>query len=336
MERDRDHREQRVLILTPTSKDAALTVRILKNANVECLSCSGLDEVCRELDLGAAAVLLAEEAVTSGRSGEMVKWLQRQPAWSDLPLLVLARAGADSAAVARAMDQLGNVTVLERPTRVTALVSSVRTALRSRQRQYQARENLAQIARSEGELRDFFDNASVGLHWAGPDGTILRVNQAELDLLGYERHEYVGRHIAEFHVDASVIEEILRRLADGETIPEREARLRCKDGSIKYVLISSNVLWEAGKFIHTRCFTRDITDRKRAEKAELESETEMRRLSELNQATVANMAEGVYTVDSQGLLTDLNPEGERLFGWKKEELLGRRMHDVTHHHHKKG
>ena len=123
------------------------------------------------------------------------------------------------------------------------------------------------LQRSEQLLTDFFENAAVGLHWVGPDGIILRVNRTELDLLGYSKEEYVGRHISEFHADPPVIQDILQKLSCGECLQGYEARLRCKDGSIKFVLISSNVLWEEGKFIHTRCFTRDITDRKLAEMA---------------------------------------------------------------------
>src|SRR5687768_14027628 len=67
------------------------------------------------------------------------------------------------------------------------------------------------LHRSEQELSDFFENAAVAIHWGAPDGTILRVNQAELDLFGYTRSEYVGRNIADFHVDKPVIEDILRR-----------------------------------------------------------------------------------------------------------------------------
>jgi signal transduction histidine kinase/CheY-like chemotaxis protein len=145
--------EQRVLVLAPTGKDAALTSSILRDAGVECMCCSTLDEVCQQLEVGAAAALLVEEAIASGRSDCLTAWLARQPAWSDLPLLVLARRGADSAAVARAMDQLGNVTVLERPTRVAALVSSIRTALRSRQRQYETREHLLQLHEQEQSQR---------------------------------------------------------------------------------------------------------------------------------------------------------------------------------------
>src|SRR3954466_645510 len=100
------------------------------------------------------------------------------------------------------------------------------------------------LTRNERELTDFFENAAVGLHWVGPDGVILRANRAELEMLGYPREEYIGRHIAEFHADAANIQDILNCLAQGETLHNREARLRCKDGSVKDVLVSSNVLWE--------------------------------------------------------------------------------------------
>lgn len=123
------------------------------------------------------------------------------------------------------------------------------------------------LRRSEQVLSDFFENAAIGLHWVGPDGTILRVNKAELEMLGYSREEYLGRNIAEFHVDSPVITNILTSLSAGEQLRDHEARLRCKDGSIRHVLVDSNVLWENGKFIHTRCFTRDITQRKHLEQS---------------------------------------------------------------------
>jgi PAS domain S-box-containing protein len=121
------------------------------------------------------------------------------------------------------------------------------------------------LRRSERELAEFFENANVGLHWVGPDGIILRANQAELDLLGYSREEYVGRHIAEFHVDQPEIDKILDCLLRAENLHEYPARMRCKDGSIRDVLVNSSGFFENGEFIHSRCFTHDITDRKRAE-----------------------------------------------------------------------
>jgi PAS domain S-box-containing protein len=98
-----------------------------------------------------------------------------------------------------------------------------------------------------------------------PDGIILRANQSELDLLGYRREEYVGRHIAEFHVDRPVIDNILACLLRAENLHEYPARMRCKDGSLRDVLINSSAFFENGQFIHSRCFTHDITERKQAE-----------------------------------------------------------------------
>ncbi len=127
------------------------------------------------------------------------------------------------------------------------------------------KQDEATLRRSESELIDFFENASFGLHWVGQDGTILPVNQSELDLLGYTREEYVGRNVVDFHHDREVIEDILERLRAGEVVRDYEARLRCKDGSIRTVRIDSSAYSEDGKFIHSRCFTRDITGRRRTE-----------------------------------------------------------------------
>src|SRR5690348_682477 len=55
-------------------------------------------------------------------------------------------------------------------------------------------QELQALRRSEANLRDFVETASIGLHWVSADGTVLWVNQAELDLLGYTREEYLGRH----------------------------------------------------------------------------------------------------------------------------------------------
>jgi PAS domain S-box-containing protein len=121
------------------------------------------------------------------------------------------------------------------------------------------------LLRSVANLRDFVENAPEGLRRVRPDGLIFWANRAELDMLGYTREEYIGHHIAEFHADAPVIEDFLARLASGETLREREARMVSKDGLIRHVLVSSNALFEGGKIIYTRWFTRDITDRKRDE-----------------------------------------------------------------------
>ena len=123
-----------------------------------------------------------------------------------------------------------------------------------------------ELRESQESLRDFVDNAVEGMHWVGPDGTILWANQAELDLLGYAADEYIGHNIVDFHEDREAAEAMLRELHSGRSVRNRELRMLSRTG-IKVVLINSNVLWRGGKFLHTRCFMSDITERKRAEEA---------------------------------------------------------------------
>lgn len=146
------------------------------------------------------------------------------------------------------------------------------------------------------ELEDFFENAAIGLHIVAADGTILRANKAELDLLGYARDDYVGRQIGEFHVDPPVLEKILARLANGERLDRHPARLRARDGSIKHVLITSNAQFRNGVFESTRCFTIDVTDSKRAE---AQTREWYRQLLEALPAAV-------YTTDAAGRITYYN------------------------------
>ncbi|MEB0260998.1 MULTISPECIES: PAS domain S-box protein [unclassified Mucilaginibacter] len=114
------------------------------------------------------------------------------------------------------------------------------------------------------KLTDFVENASLPLHWVDGNGIIIWANQAELDLLGYTKEEYLGFPITDFHADETVITDILNRLVNNETLQNYPAKLKCKNGSIKHVLINSNVLNKDGVFVHTRCFTRDITELKEA------------------------------------------------------------------------
>lgn len=120
------------------------------------------------------------------------------------------------------------------------------------------------------DLNDFIENASIPLHWVNGSGIIIWANQAELDLLGYSRKEYIGTHIGNFHVDKEVIEDMLTRLTCKETLINYPARLRRRNGEIRSVLINSNVRWDNDKFIHTRCFTRDISALKEAELKKIE------------------------------------------------------------------
>src|SRR5205823_3901165 len=120
---------------------------------------------------------------------------------------------------------------------------------------------------SQRERENFIEHTPVGIRWTGPDGTILRANQAELAMLGYRSEEYVGRNVAAFHVDPEAAADTLRRLRAGEPLANVETLLRRRDGSICYGLVTASARFEGAEFVHARCLTRDITERKLAELA---------------------------------------------------------------------
>jgi PAS domain S-box-containing protein len=191
--------------------------------------------------------------------------------------------------------------------RLTA-ICELQNRARRLERELADRKRLEQeLARRELELSDFLENGVHPLHRVGRDGTILWANRAELDLLGYTAAEYVGHDIREFHVDAPAIDGILSCLLAGESVRDGPARLRCKNGDIKHVLINSNGLWENGTFVHTRCFTRDITAQVQAEEALRERETMLR-------LAMAAAKVGVWVRDLTTDVVECSPELAQIFG----------------------
>jgi PAS domain S-box-containing protein len=165
---------------------------------------------------------------------------------------------------------------------------------------------------AEEELEDFFENGAIGCHWLGPDGTILRMNSTELRMMGYAREEVVGRPIADFHVDRRAIDDILSRLKRNEVLHDYPARVRAKDGRVMDVLIDSSVLWKDGRFVHTRCFTRDVTELNRIQAVDA-------RLA----AIVESSDDAIISKTLEGIITSWNQAAERLFGYAVEEVLGK-------------
>jgi PAS domain S-box-containing protein len=168
------------------------------------------------------------------------------------------------------------------------------------------------LQKSERELREFVENATVGIHWVGPDGKILWANRAELEMLGYAAEEYIGRDIRQFHVDAPVIDDILCRLTQGQVLQAYGARLRRKDGSIAEVLIDSSVYFEGDQFVHTRCFTRDVTALKRAER-EREQLLEAERAARAEAERASRIKDEFLATLSHELRTPLNA----IMGWSQ-------------------
>jgi two-component sensor histidine kinase len=138
-------KSERVLILAPHGRDGEVASQLLQEAGWATLVCRDLANLCLELDKGAAVAVIVEEVVATEDLGCLAKWIGMQPPWSDFPMIVLTGHGDESgrnALANRLQDLLGNVSFLERPFHPSTLISVTRSALRSRRRQYQAREML--------------------------------------------------------------------------------------------------------------------------------------------------------------------------------------------------
>jgi signal transduction histidine kinase/ActR/RegA family two-component response regulator len=131
---------ERVLILAPVGRDAALTASLLAREGREAHTCPSVEELVREISRGAGLAILTEDVLNPETMAALSEFLRLQPAWSDFPVLVFTSGTGGESAVAQVLTMLrplGNVSLLERPVRVATLVSAVEAALRARRRQYE-------------------------------------------------------------------------------------------------------------------------------------------------------------------------------------------------------
>jgi signal transduction histidine kinase len=149
-------REHRVLVLAPGGRDACVICEVLQRAGVRAEICATVEDLGQQLQAGAGATVLTTEALTEAGIQGLVQVLDRQPAWSALPFLVLTGGGSSTRSSLRQLallEQLKTMTLLERPLRKVTLVSAVQGALRLRRRQYEIRDYLAERQHREAQLR---------------------------------------------------------------------------------------------------------------------------------------------------------------------------------------
>jgi PAS domain S-box-containing protein len=145
----------------------------------------------------------------------------------------------------------------------------------------EARKQTEQLLRrNQSELAEFLENAIEGAQKIAPDHKVIWANKALLHLLGYAAGEYVNRSFEGFCCDAATFKEFWRRLLLREDLYNFPLALRCKDGSVKQVMVHCNGHWEDGRFVDARCFVRDVTQQKKMETALRESASQLREAKE--------------------------------------------------------
>lgn len=279
---------ERALVLAPRGRDAAVAAGMLAEAGIEAMPCASLPCLLDELNLGAAFVVVTEEAIATADLHPLSAWIEDQEEWSDLPFILITNRGGGlerNPAASRHLDVLGNVTFLERPFHPTTLVSLARSALRGRLRQYEARARLIELRESETRFRTLFDTMDEGFcvieFLDGPHGPLSDYIHVQANP-AYERHagikNVVGQRLREMVPDEADgwVEMYRKVLVTGDPIRfERE-------------------LVATGRFLELAAFRvepesrrevavifQDITERRRAEIALLElNETLERRVDE--------------------------------------------------------
>jgi len=147
----RDELNERLLVLLPTTRDSERAVAAFSALDIPCCTCPDLAKLCEEIAKGAGAALLNEEAIVRDQSGCLLEILRSQPTWSDFPLIVLVHENRKHIWWPETELPV-NVLLVDRPLRMATLKSVVNTALRHRRRQYQLRDALEQLKRSNQEL----------------------------------------------------------------------------------------------------------------------------------------------------------------------------------------
>jgi two-component sensor histidine kinase len=151
-----DNSPQRILILAPYGRDADIACALFAEAGMQAHACADVEGLCHELENGAACAVVVVEALAASDVSGLSAWIAGQPPWSDMPIVLLtARENVPDwmAESVRYQGFLGNVTFLERPFHPTTLVSVARSAIRSRWRQYQARESIERYLLLARELQ---------------------------------------------------------------------------------------------------------------------------------------------------------------------------------------
>ena len=161
--------EERVLVLAPLGRDGPLALRALKVAGLEAELCADPRELCQGVQAGAGAAVLTEEALLGAGHALLSATLERQPPWSDLPVIVFGTHED------RLLNLPGNVTSLDRPVRMRTLISAVRAALRARRRQYQVRELLSALEQSVRDRDQFL--AMLGHELRNPLAAVLTASE---------------------------------------------------------------------------------------------------------------------------------------------------------------
>ncbi|WKW31009.1 response regulator [Pseudomonas viridiflava] len=269
---------ERAIILAPRGRDSQIALMILKEAGYPAIVARDLNELVAELETGAGLAIVADEALRTADITPLLDLLGQQPAWSDLPIVLLTHhGGPEQNPSARMGSLLGNVTFLERPFHPVTLVSLVATAVRGRRRQYEARARLEDLLESEKRLQNALKAGRLGSWELESERLQLTCSAITRGHYGREEHQaftYEDWLGVVYPEDQPRMQSALQRSLDTGVDFIIEYRNVWPDGSLNWVDVRARAIRDKNDRVSSLVgVTSDITERKQAE-------SQLRRLNE--------------------------------------------------------
>ena len=313
----------RALILAPHGRDAAIASSLIQQAELDSRVCGTLPNLVAALGDDTAFVLMTEDAIRTADLKPLALWIGAQPAWSDLPFILITDHGGGlerNPVASRWLDALGNVSFIERPFHPTTLASIARTALKGRRRQHETRNLFGNLRESEVRLRTALKAGNLG-PWEFDFSTRrLLLSEDFQSAFGPAGEFGIATFFSTLHPDdrGKVTAALQRSVSTGEDYAI-EFRRQWPDGTIHWIDARARMVRDAAGVPQRLIgLSSDVTERKTTEAALQQSNDRLERrvrertaqLQHAHDELVAQIAERARTEEQLRHMQKLESIGE--------------------------
>ncbi|CAD77986.1 MAG TPA: hybrid sensor histidine kinase/response regulator [Rhodopirellula baltica] len=326
---DQDGNNQRVVAFAPTQQDAKLCAKILAENDVAVCCCETIEGFANTILEGAGIALIAQEHLTDAAIAYLKTSLDRQPKWSEVPILVLLQAGDPDSKLLKRVLSLEHVTLINRPLRIAVFINTVRAKLRDRMRQFEVRDLLLEKDRAQTSLRREARRLDMAIQAGGMAAwewskTHVYWSEAFRRLHGFGKNVQPSESAMFGSIVESEREQIANHWSDAieQNAPFRsEFRINHpKLGERWLVAVGEPVKGKSGKTLRYTGLQWDITERKTAE-------MELRQSHETFQRLITDNPQGLYVVDADFRMRYVSAGARSVFV-NAEPLIGKPFEDV--------